>query len=146
MFDPIQKSGKSTRRLILIFDPVPSTCFRPPICIAGCNIFLSSHFQQMQKVSGLQPFEKVPSFLIHERYSTIVFWGMKGYLSIIPQHINMVRIFLVHKLSLVNRDPDEIEAIYIQYARQFSVSTFKKEVDEYCRHLWQRDIKQGLIN
>ena len=71
---------------------------------------------------------------------------MKGYLSIIPQHINMVRIFLVHKLSLVNRDPDEIEAIYIQYARQFSVSTFKKEVDEYCRHLWQRDIKQGLIN
>ena len=51
----------------------------------------------------------------------------------------MVRLFLVHKLSIVNRDPDEIKAIYIQYARQSSVSTFKKEVDEYCRHLWQRE-------
>ena len=50
-----------------------------------------------------------------------------------------------HKLSIVDRDPDEIKAIYIQYARQSSVSTFKKEVDEYCRHLWQREIKQGLM-
>ena len=66
-------------------------------------------------------------------------------LAIIPQHVNLVRIFLVHKLSIVNRDPDEIRAIYIQYARQFSVSTFKKEVDEYCRHLWQREIKQSLM-
>ena len=57
-----------------------------------------------------------------------------GNLAIIPQQINMVRIFLVHKLSIVNRDPDEVKAIYIQYARQSSVSTFKKEVDEYCRH------------
>ena len=64
-------------------------------------------------------------------------------LAIIPQHINMVRIFLVHKLSIVNRDPDEIKAIYIQYARQSSISTFKKDVDEYCRHLWQQEIKQG---
>ena len=68
-----------------------------------------------------------------------------GNLAIIPQHINMVRLFLVHKLSIVNRDPDEIKAIYIQYARQSSVSTFRKEVDEYCRHLWQQEIKQGLM-
>ena len=68
-----------------------------------------------------------------------------GNLAILPQHINMVRLFLLHKLSIVNRDPDEIKAIYIQYARQSSVSTFKKEVDEYCRHLWQREIKQGLM-
>ena len=68
-----------------------------------------------------------------------------GNLAIIPQHISMVRLFLVHKLSIVNGDPDEIEAIYIHYARQSSVSTFKKEVDEYCRHLWQREIKQGLM-
>ena len=102
-----------------------------------------------------------------------------GNLAIIPQHINMMRLFLVHKLSIVNRDPDEIKAIYIhyagqssvstfkkevvhklsivncdpdeikaiyiQYAGQSSVSTFKKEVDEYCRHLWQREIKQGLM-
>ena len=52
---------------------------------------------------------------------------------------------MVHKLSIVDRDPDESKAIYIQYARQSSVSTFKKEVDEYCRHLWQREIKQGLM-
>ena len=57
-----------------------------------------------------------------------------GNLAIIPQHINMVRILLVHKLSIVNRDPDEVMAIYIQYARQSPVITFKKEVDEYCRH------------
>ena len=68
-----------------------------------------------------------------------------GNLAIIPQKVNMVRLFLVHKLSIVNRDPDEIKAMYIQYARQSSVSTFKKEVDEYCRHLWQREIKQGLM-
>ena len=68
-----------------------------------------------------------------------------GNLAIIPQHINMVRLFLVHKLSIVNRDPDEIKAKYKQYARQTSVSTFKKEVDEYCRYLWQREIKQGLM-
>ena len=68
-----------------------------------------------------------------------------GNLAIIPQQINMVRLFLVHKLSIVNRDPDEIKAIYIQYARQSSVSTFKKEVDKYCSHLWQRKIKQGLM-
>ena len=53
-----------------------------------------------------------------------------GNLAIIPQHINMVRLFLVHQLSIVNRDPDEINAIYIHFARQSSVSTFKKEVDE----------------
>ena len=29
-FDPIQKFGMSTRGLTLIFDPVPSTYFRPP--------------------------------------------------------------------------------------------------------------------
>ena len=68
-----------------------------------------------------------------------------GNLAIIPQQINMVRLFLVHKLSIVNRDPDEIRAIYIQYARQSSVSTFEKEVDQYCRHFWQREIKQGLM-
>ena len=68
-----------------------------------------------------------------------------GNLAIIPQHIFMVRLFLVHKHSIVNRDPDEIKAIYIQYARQSSVSTFKKEVDMYCRHLWQREKKQGLM-
>ena len=68
-----------------------------------------------------------------------------GNLAIIPQHINMVRLFLVHKLSIVNRDPDGLKAKYIQYARQTSVSTFKKEVDEYCRYLWQREIKQGLM-
>ena len=56
-----------------------------------------------------------------------------------------MRRFLVHKLSIVNRDTDEIRAIYKQYARQSSVSTFKKEVDEYCRYLWQREIKQGLM-
>ena len=56
----------------------------------------------------------------------------------------MVRLFLVLKHSNVSRDPEEIKAIYIQHARQSSVSTFKKEVDEYCRHLWQREIKQGL--
>ena len=67
-----------------------------------------------------------------------------GNLAIIPEHIIMVRLFLVHKLSIVNSDHDEIKAIYIQYARQSSVSIFKKEVDEYCRHLWQREIKQGL--
>ena len=57
-----------------------------------------------------------------------------------------MRVFLVHKLSIVDRDPDEIKAIYIQYARQSQVSTFMKEVDEYCRHLWQRELKitQGL--
>ena len=65
--------------------------------------------------------------------------------AIIPQHINMVRLFLVHKLSIVNRDPDEIKVKYIQYARQSSVSTFEKVVDKYCRHLWQREIKQGLM-
>ena len=32
-----------------------------------------------------------------------------------------------------------------QYARQSSVSTFKKEVDEYCWHLRQRELKQGLM-
>ena len=36
-----------------------------------------------------------------------------GNLAIIPQHIKMVRLFLVHKLSFVNRDPNEIKAIYI---------------------------------
>ena len=51
----------------------------------------------------------------------------------------------MHKFSFVNRDPDEIKGIYIQNARQSSVSTFKKEVDEYCRHLWQREIKQRLM-
>ena len=66
-------------------------------------------------------------------------------LAIMPQLINMVRLFLVHNLSIVNRDPDEIKAIYIQYARQSSVSIYKKEVDEYCRHLWQREINQGLM-
>ena len=40
-----------------------------------------------------------------------------GNLAIIHQHNIMVRLFLVHKLSIVNRDPDEIKAIYIQYAR-----------------------------
>ena len=35
-----------------------------------------------------------------------------GSSAIIPQHINMVRLFLEHKLSIVNRDPDEIKAIY----------------------------------
>ena len=69
-----------------------------------------------------------------------------GNLAIIPQHIKMVRLFLVHKLSIVNRDPDEVKATYIQYAIQSSVSTFKNEVDEYCRHLWKREIKQGLMN
>ena len=39
-----------------------------------------------------------------------------GNLAIIPQHNNILRLFLVHKHSIVNRDPDEIEAIYIQYA------------------------------
>ena len=68
-----------------------------------------------------------------------------GNLAIIPQNIIMVRLFLVHKLSIVNRDPDENKAIYIQNARQSSVSTFKKEVDEYCRHLWQREIKKDLM-
>ena len=34
-----------------------------------------------------------------------------GNLAIIPQHNNLVRFFLVHKLSIVNRDPDEIKAI-----------------------------------
>ena len=48
----------------------------------------------------------------------------RGTLAIIPEHYNMVRLFLVHKLSIVNRDPDEIKAIYIQYARQSSVRTF----------------------
>ena len=67
-----------------------------------------------------------------------------GNLAIIPQQIIMVRLFLVHKLSIVNHDPDEIKAIYIQYARQSSVSTFKKEVDEYCRHLWQREKSKVL--
>ena len=57
----------------------------------------------------------------------------------------MVRLFLVHKISIVTRDPDVMKAIDIQYARQSSVSTFKKEVDKYCRHLWQREIKQGLM-
>ena len=52
-----------------------------------------------------------------------------GNLAIIFQHIILERIFLVHKLSIVNRDLDEIKAIYIQYARQSSVSTFRKEVD-----------------
>ena len=41
-----------------------------------------------------------------------------GNLAIKPQHINMVRLFLVHKLSIINCDPDENKAIYIQYARQ----------------------------
>ena len=58
----------------------------------------------------------------------------------------MVKLFLVHNFSIVNRDPDEIKAIYIQYARQSSVSTFRNGVDEYCRHLWQREIKQGLMH
>ena len=57
----------------------------------------------------------------------------------------MVRVFLVHKLSIENRDPVKIKAINIQYARQLSVSTSTKEVDEYCRHLWEREIKQGLM-
>ena len=39
-----------------------------------------------------------------------------GNLAIIPQHINMVRLFLVHNFSIVNRDPDEIRAICIHYA------------------------------
>ena len=68
-----------------------------------------------------------------------------GNLAVIPQHINVVTLFLEHKLSIVNRDPDENKAIFIQYARKSSVSTFKKEVDEYCAHLWQREIKQGLM-
>ena len=40
-----------------------------------------------------------------------------GNLAIIPQYINMVRFFLVRKLSIVNRDSDEIKPIYIQYAK-----------------------------
>ena len=68
-----------------------------------------------------------------------------GNLAIIPKHIIIVRIFLVHKLLIVNRDPDEIKATYIQYARQSSVSTFKKEADEHCKRLWQREIKRGLM-
>ena len=68
-----------------------------------------------------------------------------GNLAIVPQHIIMVRLFLVHKLSIVNCDPDEFKAIYIQYARLSSVSTFKKQVDEYCKHLWQQEIRQGLM-
>ena len=48
--------------------------------------------------------------------------------------------------SFVNRDPDEIKAIYIQYDKQSSVSTSsRKEVDEFRRHLWQREIKRGLM-
>ena len=66
-------------------------------------------------------------------------------LAIIPQHIFMVILLLVPKPSIVNRDPDEIKALYIQYARQSSVSTFEKEVDEYCRNLWQRETKQGFM-
>ena len=46
-----------------------------------------------------------------------------GILAIKSQLI-MVRLVLVHKLSIVNRDPDEIMAIYIQYAIQSSVSSF----------------------
>ena len=68
-----------------------------------------------------------------------------GNLAIIHQHITMMRLFLVHKLSIVNRDPDELKSIYMQYARQSSISTFKKEVDKFCRHLWQQEIKQGLM-
>ena len=49
-----------------------------------------------------------------------------GNLAIMPQHITMLRLFLVHKLPIVNRDPDEIRAKYIQNAKQSSVSTFKK--------------------
>ena len=65
-----------------------------------------------------------------------------GNLALIPEYIILVTIFLVHKLAIVNRDPDEIKAIYIQFARKCPVSTFKKEVDEYCSHLWQREMKQ----
>ena len=32
----------------------------------------------------------------------------------------MVRLFLVHKLPIVNRDPDEIKALYIQWVRDIS--------------------------
>ena len=53
-----------------------------------------------------------------------------GNLAITPQHIIMVRLFLVHKPSIVNRDREEIEAKYIKYGIQSSVSTFKMEVDE----------------
>ena len=66
-----------------------------------------------------------------------------GSLAIIPQHITMVRLFLVHKLTIVNRDPDETKVIYIQYARQSSVSTSKKEVGVYCRHLWLVDVNRS---
>ena len=65
-----------------------------------------------------------------------------GNLALIPEYVILVTIFLVHKLAIVNRDPDEIKAIYIQFARKCPVSTFKKEVDEYCSHLWQREMKQ----
>ena len=58
-----------------------------------------------------------------------------GNLAIIPQHITMVRLFSVHKLSIINRDPDGIKAIYIQNSRQSSVSTFKKEVYEWVAEI-----------
>ena len=67
-------------------------------------------------------------------------------LTIVPYHIGIMRSFLVHKLAIINRDPDEIKVIYIQHAKQSSVNTFKKEVDEYCRHLWQQEVNQGLIS
>ena len=36
-FDPIQKFGMSTRGLTMIFDPIPSTYFRPPPFSSGSD-------------------------------------------------------------------------------------------------------------
>ena len=68
-----------------------------------------------------------------------------GCLAIVPHHLGIVRSFLVHKLAILNRDPDEIKEIFIQCAKQSSHTTFKKEVDDYCKHLWQQEVNQGLM-
>ena len=48
-------------------------------------------------------------------------------------------------LQFINRDPEEIKVMYMKPAKQVNVNSLKKEVDEYCRHLWQQEVNQGLM-
>ena len=68
-----------------------------------------------------------------------------GNLAIILQHINMVRLFLVLKLSIVNRDPDEIKAIYIQWEQDVSAKTFRQKKFETVRHFFHAETSRIIL-
>ena len=61
-FDPIQKFGMSTRELTLIFDPVPSTYFRPPLYIIAA---LKNFYRSTAIVAGMSSLLVVILLLVY---------------------------------------------------------------------------------